>query len=96
MAFEVKQTYKGRPLVRSKNEIYYGSMADPYVAFLQIISMKTENGDELPDKIAVALLKTDTTLPPKERLVKQSMKNGLYSSLDYASILLESALAKQE
>ena len=29
MAYTPKLTYKGRPLVRCGNDIYYGSMSDP-------------------------------------------------------------------
>lgn len=93
MAFEAKLNYKGRPLVRSKNEMYYGSMADPYVVFMQVVSTKQENGEEMPDKVIVSLLSTDTSLEPKDRIAKQSVKNGLYNALDFAAILLERALA---
>ena len=31
-------TYKGRPLVRNGNTIYYGNMTDDYVIMLQINS----------------------------------------------------------
>lgn len=93
MAFEPKLTYKGHPLVRSKNEMYYGSMAEPYVVFMQILSTKEENGEQTPDKIMVMLLSSDTSLPPKDRIAKQSVKNGLYNALDFAAILLDRALA---
>lgn len=93
MAFEAKLTYKGHPLVRSKNDIYYGSMADPYVVYMQILSTKEEKGDTLPDKINVMLLDTDTSKSPKDRIAKQSMKNGLYNALDFAAILLDRSLA---
>ncbi|NLW79470.1 MAG: hypothetical protein GXY32_08690 [Ruminococcaceae bacterium] len=93
MAFEAKLNYKGKPLVRSKNEMYYGDMADPFVVFMQILSTKTEGGDEMPDKVMVMLLSTDTSLQPKDRIVKQSVKNGLFNALDFASILLSRALA---
>lgn len=96
MAFEAKLNYKGKPLVRSKNEMYYGNLGDPYVVFMQILSTKTENGEELPDKVMVMLLDTDTTLAPKDRIVKQSMKNGLYNALDFAAILLGRALADEK
>ena len=33
-------TYKGRPLVRCNDEIYYGSMEEPYVIRMQIKSKK--------------------------------------------------------
>ena len=36
MAYTPKLTYKGKPLVRKDNELYYGSMTDPYVLYLQI------------------------------------------------------------
>ena len=33
-------TYKGRPLMRKDNLIYYGSMADAYIVMLQILESK--------------------------------------------------------
>ncbi len=93
MPFEAKLKYKGKPLVRSKKEMYYGDMADPFVVFMQVLSTKSEGGEDLPDKVMVMLLNTDTTLPPKDRIVKQSVKNGLYNALDFAGILLGHALA---
>ncbi len=93
MAFEAKLTYKKRPLVRSKNEMYYGNMGEAYVVFMQILSTRTENGEEMPDKIMVMLLSTDDSLAPKDRIVKQSVKNGLYNALDFAAILLDRAFA---
>ena len=33
MAYTPKLTYKGRPLVRCGNDIYYGSMKDPFVVY---------------------------------------------------------------
>ena len=44
MAFTPKLTYKGKPLVRKDNELYYGCMTDPYVLYLQIQSTKTVGG----------------------------------------------------
>ena len=39
MATESKTTllYKGRPLMRKDNIIYYGSMADPYIVMMQVL-----------------------------------------------------------
>lgn len=96
MAFTAKQTYKGRPLVRSNDEMYYGSMADPYVVFMQVLSTRKEEGEDLPDKVNVMLLSTNTSLSPTERVIRQSVKNGLYNALDFASILLERALADEK
>ena len=35
-------TYKGRPLVRCGDEIYYGNMEEPYVIRMQIKSKKEQ------------------------------------------------------
>jgi len=92
MAYTAPLTYKGRPLVRCKNEIYYGDLAEPCVVFLQILNTKKENGEDVADRVHLTLLSTDTTLPPKDRIMKQSDKNGLYNALDFAAIMLERQL----
>ena len=92
MEFTPKLTYKGRPLVRSKNEIYYGNLTDPYVIFMQILTTKEENGVQVADKVYVVLMSTDASKPLPERVVRQSAKNGLYSALDIGNIWLERAL----
>ena len=46
-------TYKGLPLVRKGNEIYYGDMAQPQVIKFEVLSTKkTESGD-IPEKVKV-------------------------------------------
>ncbi len=89
-------TYKGRPLVRGGNTVYYGNMADEYVCMLQILSTKEENGEQLPDKIQIQLMRTDPNVPILERIVKNSEKRGLYNAMDVASIWLDRALKDQE
>lgn len=37
-------TYKGRPLMRKDNMIYYGSMADSHIVMLQVLDSKPVNG----------------------------------------------------
>lgn len=86
-------TYKGKPLVRCGDEIYYGSMEDPYVIRMQIKSKKEVNGVELADKVTVQLMATDPYLSPRKQLVKSSEKKGLYLAMDIADIWLERALA---
>ncbi|MEF9969629.1 MAG: hypothetical protein RR867_02775 [Ruthenibacterium sp.] len=92
MAFTPTLMYKGRPLVRSKNDIYYGNLADPYVIFMQVLTTKEENGAQIADRIHVTLLSTDTTKSPIERMVKQSDKTGLWPALEFSTIWLERAL----
>ncbi len=86
-------TYKGRPLVRCGDEIYYGSMEEPYVIRMQIKSKKEQNGIEIADKVAIQLMATDPYLSPRKQLVKSSEKKGLFLAMDIADIWLTRALA---
>lgn len=92
MAFTPKLKYKGRPLVRCKNEIYYGNFSDPFVIYMQVLTTKEDHGVQVADRIHVILLSTDTRKDPIERMQQQSMKNGLYSALEIGTIWLEKAL----
>ncbi len=95
MAKKEFSTYKGKPLVRCGDEIYYGSMEDKYVIRLLIKSKKEENGTEVADKVAIQLLCTDPDLSPRKQLIKTSEKNGLYLAMDIADIWLERALSNK-
>ncbi len=84
--------YKGRPLVRSGNALYYGNMSDDYVIMLQILSTKVENDLTMAEKVQVQLLSTDPEVRMKDRIIKKSEKIGLYNAMDIGSIWLERAL----
>lgn len=86
-------TYKGRPLVRCGDEIYYGNMEEPYVIRMQIKSKKEQNGVEIADKVSIQLMATDPYLSPRKQLVKSSEKKGLFLAMDIADIWLNRALA---
>ncbi len=84
--------YKGRPLVRSGNVLYYGSMAEKCVIMLQILTTKDENDLAMAEKVQVQLLSTDPNVRMKDRILKKSEKIGLYNAMDIGSIWLERAL----
>ncbi|MBQ8576064.1 MAG: hypothetical protein IJ447_08475 [Clostridia bacterium] len=86
--------YRGKPLVRCGNTIYYGNMNDPYVIMLQITSTKTFNDMEIADRVLIQLLNTDPDCRPRDRIVKKSEKKGLYNAMDIGTIWLERALEK--
>ena len=88
-------TYKGKPLVRMGNTLYYGNMYDPYVVMLQILSTKKVKEMDVAEKVQVQLMSTDPDLRMKDRIIKKSEKNGLYSAMDIGAIWLERTLEKQ-
>lgn len=82
-------TYRGLPLVRSGNTIYYGNMSDETVANLQIVSTKNVNGLNVADKIKVWLMLTQTDGVDAGEIVKKSCeRSGLYEALDVAYVWL--------
>ncbi len=82
-------TYKGKPFVRSKNEIYYGDMSESHVVKFTILSV--DENDE-PTRINVQLLKSNTELADKERIVKESTKSTMFEALDVGFVWLERTL----
>lgn len=84
--------YKGRPLVRKGDTIYYGSTEEKHIVMIKINTTKDVGGIKVADKVTVQLLLSDQDLKIKDRIVKSSDKVGLYSAMDIGSIWLERAL----
>ena len=86
-------TYKGHPLMRKDNLIYYGSMADSHIVMLQVLESKKVQDMDIATRVAVQLQLTDPTAKSRDRIVKKSEKPGLYDALDVGCVWLERALA---
>ncbi len=86
-------TYKGHPLMRKDNLIYYGSMADSHIVMLQILETKKMGDIDVATRVSVQLQLTDPNARSRDRVLKKSEKNGLYVALDVGSVWLERALA---
>ena len=85
--------YKGRPLMRKDNLIYYGSMADSHIVMLQILETKKVNDQDIASRVSVQLQLTDPAARSRDRIVKKGEKDGLYTALDLGCVWLERALA---
>jgi len=85
--------YKGHPLRRKDNLIYYGSMTDKYIIMLQITETKELEDLNLATRIHVQLQYTDPDLKSRDRVVKKSDKTSFYEAMDVAAVWLERALA---
>ena len=85
--------YKGRPLMRNDNLIYYGSMADSHIVKLQILETKKVGDADIATRVSVQLQLTDPAARSRDRIVKKSEKDGLYTALDFGCVWLERALA---
>lgn len=86
-------TYKGKPLVRNGNTLYYGDASEKYVIMMQILATKPVGEVEVASKVSIQLLNTDPDVSMREKIVKSSEKKGLYAALDIAEVWLSRALA---
>ena len=86
-------TYKGHPLMRKDNLIYYGSMADSHIIMLQILETKKVGETEIATRVSVQLQLTDPSVKSRDRVVKKGEKAGLYTALDFGCVWLQRALA---
>ena len=86
--------YKGRPLRRMGNLIYYGNMTDKYIIMMQILDSKKIQDLDVATKVSVQLQLTDPAVKGSDLIVKEVEKESLYAAMDVASIWLDRALAE--
>ena len=87
--------YKGRPLQRIDNMIYYGSFSDPYIIMLQSLETKKVKDLDVATKVSVQLQLTDASVKSRDRVVKKSEKSSLYDAIDVGAVWLERSLASR-
>ena len=85
--------YRNHPLRRIDKMIYYGSMADSHIIVMQVKETRREKDLDVASKISVELQRTAPDLKSRDRVVKRSEKDSLYSAMDISAIWLERALA---
>ena len=82
-------TYKGKPLVRCGNVIYYGKPEDKYVAVFRLEDNKPLGDIQVAQKVIVEL---KTNEGKSSALIRQAEREGLYKALDVGMYWLEQAL----
>ncbi len=88
-------SYKGHPLMRKDNLIYYGSMADSHIIMMQILETKKEGDADIATRVSVELQLTDPNVRAKDRIVKKSEKDGFFTALDVGCVWLNRALSSK-
>ena len=76
--------YKGRPLVRQGEEIFYGDLSEKFYIYMMIMTDKDENGNSVPDKIMVQLVESETKRPSNQKIVV-----GFKEAFEFADAWLE-------
>ena len=73
--------YKGHPLMRKDNFIYYGSMADKYIIMMQILETKKIKDLDVASKVSVSLQHTDPTSSPRIVWLKRAKRTAFGTPL---------------
>ena len=81
--------YRGFPLIRSGNTIFYGSAGDAFAAKLTIKETKKIADEEVPNKIMVQLLPKN---PADVAKARKGDYIGFYEALDTAHVWLTDVL----
>ena len=84
--------YRGHPLRRVDNLIYYGSMADKYIIMMQVLDTEPLKDISLAKRVSIQLQLTDASLRPRDRVVRSTEKSSLNEAMEFASIWLARAL----
>lgn len=85
--------YRGHPLRRVDNLIYYGSMADKYIIMMQVLDAEELSDIKLSKKVSIQLQLTDPNLRSRDRVVRSTEKGSMAEAMEFASIWLERALS---
>ncbi len=72
MAKTKELVYKGHPLRRKDNLIYFGSMADKYIVMLQILDTKKVKDLDVATRVSVQLQLTDPDLKSRDRVIRKT------------------------
>ena len=76
--------YKGKPLVRQGDDIFYGDLSEKVYVYMMVMSDKSvANGTTVPDKVMVQLIDSTTKSP-----LKQKITNGLAEAFEFAEAWL--------
>jgi len=87
---EKKLQYKGKPLQRKDDLIYYGNEEDDYIIMLQVDKTNKLEDLEISGKVNIVLQTNEA--PGREKTIKKAERNGLYEALDLGSFWLDDAL----
>ncbi|MBP5231495.1 MAG: hypothetical protein ILO68_07165 [Clostridia bacterium] len=92
---EVVLMYRGKPLIRQGQFLFYGNPDDEYILFLNITETKKVGDMDVATKVLVQVQSTDDEKPLAERVWKQTEKKSLFDAFDIGVIWLGRALKSE-
>ena len=85
--------YKGQPMARCGNKIYYGDPSQKAILVLTILDAKKQNDEDIPSRVLVQIQSTDPALElSPAKILKESEKSTLVDALEIGTIWLQREL----
>lgn len=83
-------TYKGKPMVRRGDTIYYGDLSEKYIIIFTVKSKKKVGDVYVADNVSIDLCTNRGT--GKEKIIKKANRESLFEAIDIAEFWLEDAI----
>ena len=83
-------TYKGKPMVRRGDTIYYGDLNEKYIIIFTIKSKKKVGEIEVADSVGIDLCMNNGF--GKEKVIKKASRESLFEAIDIAEFWLQDAI----
>lgn len=86
--------YKGKPLVRQGQFVFYGFPDDKYILYMNVVESKKVGNISVATKVLVQIQNTDNDISFNDKIVKQCEKRNFYDAFEIGTIWLERELKK--
>ena len=91
---DTKLMYKGKPLVRQGQFLFYGFPDDKYILFMNILESRKVGELDVATRVLVQIQDTDEDVAFSDKILKQCEKKNFYDAFEIGTIWLERALKK--
>ncbi|MDO5396385.1 MAG: hypothetical protein Q4G33_00480 [bacterium] len=84
-------TYKGKPLLRCGNRVYYGYLDDKYILVLDVVESEKLKDIEVSKKVIIQVMDNTGELG-KGSVFRKAERSDLYSAIDIGEWWLKQAI----
>jgi hypothetical protein len=88
--------YKGKPLLREDEKLYYGDFDDNYVCLFVVEASKKVKDKDIATSVSVSLLEKRGDGIESAKLVRKAHRDSLYAALDVGVFWLHDTLEMEK
>lgn len=86
--------YKGKPLVRQGQFIFYGFPDAKAILFMNIVESKKDGDLDIATRVLVQIQSTDENASFNQKVIKQCEKKNFYDAFEIGTIWLDRELKR--